>query len=763
MHPLIPAWFFSQQPLTNFINRFNLSSSSLTSETTEDYRDISLSPTFVGNEYLLSVASHNQKFKVSHSVLLSSSLSLSSTIPINSYIVTKHGREEQRQANFPNLGYLSNSSSLVNYTGQKDTTIHLPNEPVTFQHLQKNYLIPNYSNGVLSVESLTSNVRTLKSAAWGLFLSCSINSTELVIAQLRELIRIAIAKNLLDNSTGQLLASKEDFWGFASLNVDDLSLTVNIEDNALLGYAIVCALHYLSNLSYLDNTLGSFLKDCIELARGFAYCCAESVSKVSGWCAGTHEDGYYDFFSLSLTSSFLSSLFFNSFLLLEYDSFIHEQAARLYLAIAGSPPNLEDNYYELFASYNLLKALGYRLWWLKEFSSANWIQEFLVYNDLKVSLTDSDYLVAALRYSLPNSPAWVTELLATNQEAYRLNTSTNLRIDLLAPLACAGYNYSLVVNSVFETFAYSAQAYTGFAREELIRMLPEGSEWSSSEIEEDRTTVLGGLLYAYSKSYFVWFLRYNLMRLPLLKSSGFLLRNLLKLLFPLAVNLSESVSKEIVSTLFLHPEISTQAKLTSLLHTEFERIYQEPAPFSAFDSFESNTYTSEEQEFNNNYLEESQYKAIAYNWQEVEKANQGQYGELTTIYQQLTLRLTPGFPYSTDNAQRIISGDKYVEPLEEYLPTVKLKTSTQIPSGLTSILGWVAPVGVSYLIEGELNTRLEKVFSIKANLGSYTLNIFSSDFKEYASPIIDIEEGGRILTEKTSKILTEKGGKLLIE
>lgn len=751
MRPLIPFWFLSQQPLTHSINRFNLGSSSLSSELEDDFRNIELCPT-TQTSYQLIIGQHDQKLKVSLPVLLSSDVGLSSNITVSNVTVTKHYQEEVRQFSFKPSAYLANFTSTVKYYGQKDNVVHLPNEPIIFKQAGEEYLIPNHSKGILAVESLSSGVCTLNSAAWGLFISCSINSPQLVISQLKELIRLAKAKGLLSDSTGQLLASTESFWGFNSLAADDLSEIVNIEDNALLGFAIVQAIHYLNDISYLDNSLGNFLRDSIELARGFAYCCAYSVSKVNGWCASSHEAGYYDFFSLSLKSTFLSSLFFNSFLLLEYDSFVHEQAARIFLAVSSSPGSLDDNYYSLFTEFNILEALSYKLWWLREFSPGSWSQEFQVYNNLRTELTDTDYLVASLRYLSPQPPQWVIDLVAINKSSCNLDQFTTLNISLLAPLACSKTQSLLIAGNVFETYAYGAQAYTAAVREELLRMLPEGSAWSSPDLEADRSSVIGGLLYAYSKTYFVGFLRYSLMSLPIFKSSGFLLRNLLRLLFPLASCLSESLGKAIITKLFLSPEVDVQAKLSFILRTEFDRTYLNPQTFSVFKSSEDYTYTPENNTFNHSYLEEYQSKAITYYPEEVEVVIPGLYNELTTSNQSLVLRPTPGFPHQTLGSSFVSSGNSYVEPLTQYLPLVRLKTRKPVPTGLTSVLGWAAPVGVQYLITGEHNYKQENLCSVRVNLGSFSIYFLAKTIRT-----------SYVITESSVRILSEQGIPIIVE
>lgn len=49
------------------------------------------------------------------------------------------------------------------------------------------------------------------------------------------------------------------------------------------------------------------------------------------------------------------------------------------------------------------------------------------------------------------------------------------------------------------------------------------------------------------------------------------------------------------------------------------------------------------------------------------------------------------------------SGDKYVEPLADYVPIVNLAIGEPIPNGLTEVLNWTAPVGVRYSVTGQNN------------------------------------------------------------
>jgi hypothetical protein len=251
-------------------------------------------------------------------------------------------------------------------------------------------------------------------------------------------------------------------------------------------------------------------------------------------------------------------------------------------------------------------------------------------------------------------------------------------------------------------YAVEASAYTSYCKEELIRMSPDGDFWSSVEAQEDRSTNIGALLYAYSQSYFVWFLRYSLVRLPLLDSRGFILTELLKLVFPLASYLSEEVSRSVLDTLYRQPNLSVKERLATLLKVDFEQTYNNPELYSVLQSLEDNTYTAPNKTFNHLYFEELEYRAIAYYQQQAVGEQEGIFSTLTTNKNQSQLRPIPGFPYDTASS---LSGDKFVEPLENFTGLVSLSTKSPIPTGLSAALDWIAPVGVRYIISGEFNIK----------------------------------------------------------
>lgn len=712
MKPFLPAWFFSNQASLNYYNKFTLTPGSIASEKDRQHRDLEVSATDSNEEYEVTSGNYSQVWSVTSPLLLNSSVGFYYKLSINEFKVTRTGNTETREITYAANPNLDSTNVVVDYYCNK--LIHLPNKALTIHFGDsESYILPNFSRGVTSVSSLSSGIRTINSAAWGLFLACALSEPELVVSQLRELTRIVKQAGQLSDSSGQLLASTEGFWGLTSLNPTTEETTVNVLDNALLGLAVCKSLHYLNKISYFDNLLDNFLHESLELAKVFAYCCAESVSKVNGWCAGVQDEGYYDFYELSLKTSYITSLLFNSLLLLQYDSLVHEKAARLYLAILNSPSDQEDFFYDVFVETNKLDTISHRLWWLLEFRLQEFGGCFTIYTSYRGTLSSSDFLVAALvEQSTLTTPSWVASLLLARSDEALLLEQTQLKVYELAPVASALTSSLLTTGTVFNLYASEASAYSAYSREELIRMSPDGEFWSSLEAQEDRSTNIGALLYAYSQSYFVWFLRYSLLRLPLLKSRGFTLTELLKLVFPLASYLSEEVCQSVLDILYKQPNLSVKERLAALLKIDFEQTYTNPELYSVLQNAEQETYTAENKAFNHLYFEEPEYRAIAYYQQQVAEEQQGAFSTLTTISSQPELRPVPGFPHSTATSSRVLSGDKFVEPLENFVGLVLLRTKNPVPAGLAAALDWIAPIGVRYIISGEFNVKTVELVSV---------------------------------------------------
>jgi hypothetical protein len=707
MKPYLPAWFFCNQASLNYYSKFTLTPSSIASEKDEQHRDLEITAVDTEESYKVTSGAYSQVWGVTSPLLLSSPVNFYYELAVNEFKVTKTGDSETREITYADDSNLASTTVAVDYNNHK--LVHLPNKALTVQFVFPfstivSYKVPNFSTGVTCVSSLSSGTRSINSAAWGLLLACALDEPELVVSQLRELTRIVKQSGQLSDSSGQLLAVTEGFWGLTSLEPVPEETTVYVLDNALLGLAITKSLHYLNKISYFDNLLDNFLHESLELAKVFAYCCAESVSKINYWCAGVQEDGYYDYYQLSLKTSYISSLFFNSFLLLQYDSLVHEKAARLYLSIINAPLKLNDFFYDIFTDTEQLDTLSYKLWWLLEFKPHDFNSFFSIYYGYKTSVTDSsDFLVAALvKQSSLTTPSWVTSLLLDTSDEALLLEQTQLEIYELTPVACGVTNFLLTTDAIFNLYAVEASAYTSYCKEELIRMSPDGDFWSSVEAQEDRSTNIGALLYAYSQSYFVWFLRYSLVRLPLLDSRGFILTELLKLVFPLASYLSEEVSRSVLDTLYRQPNLSVKERLATLLKVDFEQTYNNPELYSVLQSLEDNTYTAPNKTFNHLYFEELEYRAIAYYQQQAVGEQEGIFSTLTTNKNQSQLRPIPGFPYDTASS---LSGDKFVEPLENFTGLVSLSTKSPIPTGLSAALDWIAPVGVRYIISGEFNIK----------------------------------------------------------
>lgn len=698
---------------------FELFPSSFYSELYSRSRDISLSLLNPSYTTYFKTPSFSQPFLCSHSTLTSSKTSFRTPIRYDYILSTVTNNSESRFTKLSPALYLKNTESTLT----RDFDNSLPNYPnvevycyLVDSNSSVKYLIPSKNKGILSSTYSNSSTKTLISSSWGLILACSLNKPELVVSQLIELLQISSSKSLITFQENRFRFSPPISSGLSSLDPSDTSSDFSFYENALLGLSISKALHYLTNINYFSNLISNFYVDCLNLCKAFCYITCNSFDYSTGFCCENYTNGEVDLFSTSFKTSVIASLLFNYYLQLDYDSTIHEKAARLFVSF-NNLPELPDNlFYSLFTESSSLTICTYKFWWHCQFSPTTSLSLISFYSKNRLNSTtysDDDFLIASLinLYSFNNRPSWTVQLLETFYKQSIFNEVTSQPIYNIVPLSCFHFKSDLVTPSAFDTFALEAEAFCSYSKDLIISFLPEGVEWSNPDKEEDKSTSIGSLIYTYSQCYFNFFIVYSLLRLPIFYSSGFLLRILINLWLPIANFLPEYIIKPIINTL-LDPFIKEfiQFPLTSshqdfllnklnfLLKQNFSVQYNSTPYYLSLKDLNSSTYSDKSiytglvnrLDYRNKVLYEDQYTAIAF----YPKENTITTDSITKKYNSLAERTTPGFPVDSNSTGTVFSNDKYVYPVSEFLPLMPLHSNTYCPTGYTFITNLIMPVGV---------------------------------------------------------------------
>lgn len=683
----------------------------------------------------------------SQTLLCSSKFSLSDTVKYDYVLSTIQELKETRVTKLSNSPYFKPEDLETDFTSSFDEVlVNFPNvDAEVFIDNTSKFFIPNHNKGARAATFLDSPTKTLSSISWGLILSCALNQPQLVVSQLVDVLNYSLSNDLLLQDSDNRFSFDPLFsftFGLPEFNLENPqdSLSISFFSNSLLGYSVTLAIHYLQRINYFSNLLPSFYQNCLALSKSLCYVLLNSFDYSTGFCLLSSSEGIPDISKPSFNTSILASLLFNSYLQLEYDSNIHEKAARLYLSIYNSPLLPNDIFYSTFVESSSLNICTYKFWWHCEFSPANSVKLIDFYTSNRTfnsSFTEDDLLFASLvnLYSFNSRPPWIANLFSVNSPLfleYTLNKQTTLPIHSLTPLVSSHSSFDLITKYVFNTFAIEAEAYCSFARDLLISFLPEGPFWSSRENEENSSTVIGSLIYAYSQSYFNIFIQYSLLRLPIFMSSGFILRKLLNCWFSIAKDLPEYSVRSIISLLLqsYNPEqykskghlFFVLDKLNALLKQNFQFNYS-PAPFFlSLSDLQSSSYSStfefDPSRLNQfNYLQsllyEQQYKAIAFYPLETSTQNNG----LTKTFKILSQRQTPGFPVPTQIPSSVFSNDKFVLPSSDYFSSIPLVSSTHCPSGFSFVSNFVAPVGVKLSLNSNYNLSFQSFQSFLSPLG----------------------------------------------
>lgn len=773
-------WFTAQDPLFNSTDSvngldFELSVDSFSTSNSVEHRSIVINRKNTNKPFEIKAVRFNSRAKLSHPVLLSSDLHLSERLAISSYEVEKEADgSETRVVNFSE-SYSSVVKGLrreSKWWSKPQVVVNLPNEYLTFALKEeegaaaKRFSIPNFAKGVSAVEDLASARKSLRSIAWGLLLSVAYAdkvggaAALLCYSQVVEVISLVkgtgqLFVDIFNQSTFQKgdwsgeyrsssVSAEElqireglDYYGLSNSDIvelepnEDRDRQVNILNNAFLGYALTKALHYLTKLKWFSTEFKATYKNGIKAALVLAYSCAGAVSRDSGWCAEVVEDGYYQYESLSASATLISSLFFNALLSLEYNSLIHEKAARMLVAIE---PVVRKTIADVkFFMDEEEQICGWRALWLAEFDPEyleDAIEEYIevrlkesvgrsrsvIYLEEEEALRaerEEDWLVGALSTAikkglLPRS----SRIVSGVDQDYRIpeffepNISkvkdhldfkgwTELHLSELAPYAIVEWGDRLVTGKVFETFALTADAVCTFAWYELARMMPAGQYWVGEEKELDRSTVIGSVLYSYARSYFVFALRLSLLKLPLLQSSGFILQKLVESFLPISQDLSEFDKRFLLNTV-VNEGLSISEKLSLIFDlTISENVQSDIFDLSIIEN-EDSTITTRL-----TTLSDERYSNFIFWEKDITERVKGKKVFLTKAKKELNERPVPGILCEElESTDCVESGDALVSPLNLLTAKQEYETSSSIPPHLTSILDLAAPVGIGIIVRG---------------------------------------------------------------
>lgn len=772
-------WFAAQDPVfstTDSVNGldFELSVESFSTSNSVDHRSIIVNRKNTNKPFEVKTLRFNSRAKLSHPVLLSSDLGLSERLVISSYEVEKEEDGlETRVVNFSE-SYSSVLKSLrreSKWWSKPQMVVNLPNEYLTFALKEegaaaKRFSIPNFAKGLSAVEDLASGRRSLRSIAWGLLLSVAyaqkVGGAAALLCYSQVVEVIALVKGtgqLFVDTFSQSTFRRGDWSGeyrFSSLSTEELQIRegldyyglsnsdlvvpdfdqdrdtdVNVLDNAFLGFALTKTLHYLTKLKWFSTEFKATYKNGIKAAVVLAYSCVGAVSRDSGWCAEVVEDGYYQYESLSASATLVSSLFFNALLSLEYNSLIHEKAARMLVAI---DPVVRKRIADVkFFMDEEEQICGWRALWLAEFDPEYLEDAIIEYVEVRLKESvgrsrsviyleeeealraerEEDWLVGALSTAIKKGllPRSKSTTLGLDQD-YRIpeffepNISmvrdhlgfegwTELHLSELAPYAIVEWGDRLVTGKVFETFALTADAVCTFAWYELARMMPAGQYWVGEEKELDRSTVIGSVLYSYARSYFVFALRLAMLKLPLLQSSGFILQKLVESFLPIAQDLSEFDKRFLLNTV-VNESLSIEEKLSLIFSlTISENVQSDIFDLSIIEN-EDSTITTRL-----STLSSERYSSFIFQEKNITERSKGKKVFLTRTKKELSERPVPGILcQELDSAECVESGDILVSPLNLLTAKQEYETHSSIPSHLTSILDLAAPVGISIVLRG---------------------------------------------------------------
>jgi len=706
MQQLLSSLFLKTQGSTTF-SCVELPYSNLFSDSSLDYRSLSISPTSVSFPTItVSSPSHSLPIKCSHPILVSSSSSIKSSITVSSVVSTIKDNTETRSITFSDINqpqlkpYSPNSYTylkLFNYDGTN--IINFPNTPVTVTcgidstNTPVKYTLPNFSTGCQPSTSFIDTTKSVSSIAWGLILASATDSQSLVISTLNGLIN-----SFVDN--GSLNLTERG----ATINSNITPLSDSIYDNSLLGFSVCLSLQYLSSKSNLYLAVDNFYKNCLEVARLLAFISIQysdpSTNFLYASVSSTTESSSST--NLSFSTSCITSLFFNSFLTIHYDSTIFYKAAKLHLSLLDLPLLPDTLHYYIFSDSSILDIIAHKLWWLCEYDRPRAPLLLASYNETRSSTSiysDLDFLVASLTnlYLFNNRPDWVYNLFQTYNLDSHFKSISILSINKLTPIVCYSFNFKLISNYLFDTGAISARAYIAYAKNLFILSLPQGDSWSSPTNAENPYTIIGALTHAYTSSLFNVFIQAYLLKKPIFSSSSYILRRLAKIILPPSIYLSEPTIQSYISIL-LDNSLSPTEKINNLFKCNLTRFFDSVPNYKILLDKQAKTYSTEVTPYNHEFLKGQEYQSIVFFPKSSDITTQQTIGSTF-----LASRAIPGLPYDSPKTSpapgtSLSSNESniHILPLTNLTGLVNLTDNIPSPNNLYQITNLVTPAGVLY-------------------------------------------------------------------
>jgi hypothetical protein len=706
MHQTLSSLFFKSQGSSSFSD-LELSYSNLSSDPSLYSRSLyisPLSPSF--SPFTLTAPLHSTPITCSHPVLLSSKSAINSTLTISSVTSTITPSQETRLITFLNTNqpklkpYIGNSYTYqIVFPFDGSNILKFPNESVVVtsgfdsNNTPVTYTLPNYKTGCKCSVSVTDTTKSISSIAWGLILAAATDSDSLVISTLNGLINSFIDNQSLSQTDGGVV-----------INSFLTPLSNSIYDNSLLGLSVCLSLQYLTSKSNLHLAINNFYEDCIQLARLLSFISSQYVNPVNNFVYGSFSDEGINTEDLSFITSCVTSLFFNSFLSIDYDSIIHYKAAKLYLAILELPVVPDILQYSIFSDSSTLSTIAYKLWWHCEFDLPRAPLLLTSYNSSRLSTlegtnstyTELDFLVASLTnlYLFDFRPTWVFWLFEQFKLDSQLKSVSTLNINSLTPIVCYSFKFKLISNYVFDTGATSCRAYSSYIKNLFILSLPEGPFWSSRTNEENSYTTIGSLIHAYSSAFFYITLHLFLLKQPLFSSSSYILRRLASFILKPSVYLAEPLIKSYISIL-LDATLNPIEKLNLFFKSNFTRYFDTVPNYKILLDRQTKTYTTDITVYNHEFLTGPQYQSIVF-YPVSREIN-------TQASNALALRTTPGLPYSSPKTSPAPGtspspneSNTHILPLSNLTGLVNLTDNIPAPNNLHHITTLVAPAGVIY-------------------------------------------------------------------
>lgn len=540
-------------------------------------------------------------------------------------------------------------------------------------------VLPDIRSGLLAASTVDFDMlaKSPTSIAWGLLNACALSNDYYVVMTLKALVNEAFHRGYLYKEAGAIIINPNAYWGFESTFIpqatQDDSLR-DISDNAFLGWALCIAIRYLQDRlpleAYsLEGGYGQFQESLSQLLLSIGYLCAYSISPISWWCSQRFEGGAFNYEAISQQASYLTSIFLNELLQIQYDQFIHSQSARLFLAINNAPSDPLDSYYSIYNDASDDDVLVGRALWCWKFDQPyedqlSQVTPIGVVDNLDEDVSVAQTLAVYLYTTLLEVPNWVTTYL----EDYRRHAlgdslcSGAVVYEKVVPVLLAERYFSLKSSEVFNLYAHEAEAKVTGVLQELRRLWPTGMRWGSAEVVNRVTSVLGSLFYAQAQLYFDYYLVYFLTRAARAfdQAQGDFARQWASLFLPTQGLYSDAFLRN-WCYYYLNREYTTKDDLESQLNTVWGYFqggihYKAPRPFALLKDLDAlngsySGYTEEDNTFNSLNLNTVQLRSVLYKPADTLDLSDERFSidsdDLITSNGGFIRRQMAGFPYRT--------------------------------------------------------------------------------------------------------------------